>query len=109
PQGNWVGTYGADGYALLGWTGTSDLISMPRSSLILDQGGRYQWGDSTTEVSSLQSLDSSNRQAACFFDNIQLRVHLVFPAAYSATLDSLPLDGGTLFRAEPIPFRNATG
>src|SRR5438874_2963908 len=38
PQGNWVGTYGADGYVLGGWNGTSDLVSLPQSSLVLDQG-----------------------------------------------------------------------
>src|SRR5438270_6372816 len=29
PQGNWRGTYGADGYALLGWSGSSDLTLLP--------------------------------------------------------------------------------
>src|SRR5207244_11734088 len=29
PQGNWVGSYGASGYALLGWNGNGDLVSLP--------------------------------------------------------------------------------
>ncbi|HVH62753.1 MAG TPA: fibronectin type III domain-containing protein, partial [Candidatus Dormibacteraeota bacterium] len=43
PQGNWVGVYGADGYALLAWNGSSDLVSMPQSTLVLDQGNRFEW------------------------------------------------------------------
>src|SRR4029077_16591428 len=52
PQGNWVGTYGADGYALLGWTGSADLLSMPKCSLVMDQAARFQWvaGTNGTQV-----------------------------------------------------------
>src|SRR5712691_5503499 len=38
PQGNWVGTYGANGYALLGWNGSTDLASLPGITLTLDNG-----------------------------------------------------------------------
>src|SRR5437660_7353979 len=48
PPVSWVGRYGADGYALLGWTGSSDLVSLPHSSLVLDQGNRFQWISGTT-------------------------------------------------------------
>src|SRR5207245_4738181 len=53
PQGNWVGSYGADGYDLLTWNGGSDLASMPKANLVIDQGSRYQWSSSTTAVQAL--------------------------------------------------------
>jgi hypothetical protein len=109
PQGNWVGAYGADGYALLGWNGTTDLASMPKASLVLDQGLRYQWIASTTAVQSLQSPDASTRRAACFYDYSQIRVHLVFPAAYSGTLHLYALDWDALGRRETITVNDGSG
>ncbi|HET7494407.1 MAG TPA: S8 family serine peptidase, partial [Candidatus Limnocylindrales bacterium] len=46
--GDWVGTYGADGYALGGWNGTtstSDLVVLPNASLTVEQGNRYVWAN----------------------------------------------------------------
>ena len=109
PQGNWVGTYGGDGYALLGWNGSSDLVSLPQSSLVLDQGLRYQWIASTTAVQSLQSPDASTRRAACFYDLGQIRLHLVFPAAYSGTLHLYAIDWDTTARRETITINDGSG
>ena len=42
-QGSWVGTYGADGYALGAWNGTTatgDLVALPNATLALEQGNR---------------------------------------------------------------------
>src|SRR5207244_11685579 len=36
PQGNWVGSYGASGYALLGWNGNGDPVSLPGATLTVD-------------------------------------------------------------------------
>ena len=108
PQGNWVGTYGADGYALLGWNGSSDLVSLPQSSLVLDQGARCQWSAATTAVQALQSPDASTRRAACFFDFSQIRLHLVFPAAYSGTLHLYALDWDSTSRRETITINDGS-
>src|SRR5206468_4115720 len=92
PQGNWVGSYGADGYDLLGWNGSSDLASMPQASLVIDQGNRFQWTSSTASIQALESADTSSRRATCVYDPSQLRLHLIFPAAYSGTLHLYALD-----------------
>ena len=44
-KGTWVGTYGADGYALGGWTGpgNGDLAVLPNATLTMEQGFRYNW------------------------------------------------------------------
>jgi hypothetical protein len=109
PQGNWVGSYGADGYDLLGWNGSSDLASLPLSSLVLDQGSRYQWSSSTTAIQALESPDTSTRRAACFYDGSQLRLHLTFPAAYSGTLHLYFLDWDALGRRESITVDDGSG
>jgi hypothetical protein len=109
PQGNWVGSYGADGYALLGWNGSSDLVSLPVSNLVLDQGSRYQWTSSTNAVQALQSPDTSTRRAACFFDGVQLRLHLTFPAAYSGTLHLYALDWDRAGRRESLTVNDGSG
>jgi hypothetical protein len=109
PQGNWVGSYGADGYALFGWNGSSDLASLPLSSLVLDQGLRYQWTASTAAVQALQSPDTSTRRAATFYDGSQIRLHLVFPAAYSGTLHLYAVDWDTTSRRETITVDDGSG
>ena len=40
-QGDWVGTYGVEGYSLAAWNMTSDLTLLPQASLTLLQGARH--------------------------------------------------------------------
>jgi hypothetical protein len=109
PQGNWVSNYGADGYALLGWNGSSDLASMPKANLVLDQGNRALWNGSTTAVQALESRDTSTRRATCFYDLTQLRLHLTFPAAYSGTLHLYAVDWDSNVRRETITVDDGNG
>jgi hypothetical protein len=104
-----VSSFGADGYALAGWNGTTDLVSMPLSSLALDVGSRYQWSSSTTAVQALQSPDASTRRAACFFDAAQIRLHLTFPNAYTGTLHLYALDWDGNSRREAITINDGSG
>src|ERR1700693_1739681 len=109
PQGNWVGVYGADGYALADWNVGSDLISLPQSSLVLDQGGRYQWSSGTTAVQALQSPDATTRRAACFYDGNQIILHLTFTPAYSGNLHLYAVDWDALGRRETITVNDGAG
>ena len=109
PQGSWVGTYGADGYDLLGWTGSGDLASLPRCSLVTDQGTRFQWVSSTNAVQALESPDTTTRLAATIYDPNQIRLHLSFPAAYSGTLHLYVLDWEGAGRRESISVNDGSG
>jgi phosphodiesterase/alkaline phosphatase D-like protein len=109
PQGNWVGVYGADGYALMDWTGTGDLVSLPQSSLVLDQGGRYQWSNGTTAVQALESPDTATRRAACFSDGNQIRLRLIFSPAYSGSLHLYALDWDAIGRRETVTVDDGSG
>ena len=68
-KGSWVGTYGADGYALGGWTGpgTGDLTLLPNATLTVEQGFRYSWASPTTDVRALQSPDATERRATGWY------------------------------------------
>ena len=107
PQGSWVGVYGADGYALLGWNG-GDLVSMPKCSLVVDQGSRYVWNN-VTGVQALQSPDTSTREAATIYDANQVRIHLTFSTAYTGTIHLYALDGDGLGRRETITVDDGSG
>ncbi len=109
PQGTWVGAYGADGYALLNWNNGSDLVSLPQSSLFVDQASRHQWSGATSDVRALQSPDASTRRAECFFDGDQVRMRLVFSAAYSGTLHVYAVDFDALGRRENITVNDGSG
>jgi hypothetical protein len=104
-----VGTYGADGYALLNWNAGSDLISLSQSSLVLDQGNRYQWSSGTSDLRALQSPDASSRRAACFYDGDQVRLRLTFSTAYTGTLHIYVVDWDSLGRRENITINDGSG
>jgi hypothetical protein len=109
PQGNWVGTYGADGYALLAWNGSADLTALPQATLALDQGARYQWTTSAVVIQALQSPDASGRRAACFYNSSQLRLHLAFSSAYRGTLHLYAVDWDSTGRRESITVDDGSG
>jgi len=110
PQGNWVGTYGANGYALLGWNGASgDLVSLPPASLVLDQGSRYQWSTSTTDVRALQSPDATSRRATAVYNGSQVRLHLTFSSAFNGNLHLYAVDWDGTARRESITIDDGSG
>jgi hypothetical protein len=110
PQGNWIGTYGTNGYGLLGWNGTTDLASLPQSTLVVDQGSRWQWTTSGgADVRDLQSPDGVGRRATCLFDGSQLRLHLSFTAAYAGNLELYALDWENAGRRENITLNDGSG
>ena len=102
PQGNWVGTYGASGYALADWNGSSDTTNLPGDALSLVEGSRYQWSSSTTDVRALESPDGSTREATCWYASSQLELQLSFGAAYSGNLELYALDWEPDSRSETI-------
>ena len=109
PQGNWVGSYGANGYALLGWNGSSDLVSLTGVTLTLDNGQRFEWSGSTTAVQALQSPDATTRHASSWYDASQVRLHLTFSSAFSGTLHLYALDWDTTGRRETITINDGSG
>ncbi len=107
-QGNWVGTYGHDGYILANWNGNNtDLANLPAGvTYSLDQGGRYVWAATSTEVRALQNPAMTERRSMTWYDASSLRLHLTFANAYSGTLHLYALDwdayGGNRYQTVTI-------
>jgi hypothetical protein len=62
-QGNWIGTYGSQGYSLAG-----DATSLPSSATFSTNGtDTYVWTSSTTETRALQKASGTDRIAASWY------------------------------------------
>ena len=109
PQGDWVGVYGADGYALLGWNSTSDLVNLPQAALTLDQGRRARWNTSTTSLRALEDPTQTTRRATQWVDNTSLRLHLTFSSAYSGTLHLYAVDWDGTSRRQTVYVDDGSG
>jgi len=111
PQGGWLGTYGADGYVLGGWNGSSDVVSLPQGRRVsVEQGKRWVWQTNTSDGRALRSPDGSGRRAATLYDETRISVRLNFDAAYSGQLHLYALDFGTpTARRERITVDDGSG
>ncbi|HUP14459.1 MAG TPA: S8 family serine peptidase [Acidimicrobiia bacterium] len=108
PQGDWVGSYGVDGYALLAWNGTGDLVSLPQASLSLDVGSRDSQG-STTDVRALESPDELERRATGYWDLAQIRFRLTFDTAYAGDLHLYAMDWASFDRRQTVTVDDGSG
>jgi len=99
-----LGTYGASGYALAAWNGSSDLTSLSAGdSLSLIEGARFQWALSTSDIRALQSPDGTTREATCWYStNGTLQLRLSFQSGYTGNLELYALDWDTTARTETI-------
>jgi hypothetical protein len=101
-QGNWVGGNGHDGYAIGGWNGSSDLISLPNATLAIEEGSRTRWANKTTDVRALENQTEKERRASTWYHATQLRLRLTFLQAYSGTLHLYALDWDTTARRQTV-------
>ena len=104
-----MGAYGADGYALLAWNKTSDVVSMPYAALTLDQGRRYRWAATSTSIRALENATQTERRAAQWLDNASLRLHITFTNAYSGTLHLYCIDWDGTTRRQVVYVDDGTG
>ena len=108
PQGNWVGNYGSAGYALAGWSGSTDLTSLPNATLTLERGSRYQWAVSTTDVRALENPEKTARVPAAYYNSTAVQVKLSFTTAYSGNLEVYAVDWDSNARRETISVNGVT-
>jgi hypothetical protein len=109
PQGDWVGVYGADGHVLAGWNGSSDEVSLWFGSATLDQGNRYVWSASTTDVRALESADEGLRRAAGFYHSSQVQVSLDVTTDYAGVLHVYALDWDSTARRQSVTVDDGSG
>jgi len=109
PQGDWVGSYGADGHALLAWNGGSDEVSVPTATLVVERGARHVWQSASGELRALESADEETRRLAALYDFSQIRLRLDFSAAYSGELHVYAVDGDATTRRETVTVEDGSG
>ena len=107
-QGDWVDTYGADGYALFAWTASSDLKLLPPASLAIEQGARSAVGV-VTDVRALERPDQAERRVGALYHASQVRLRLTFPAAYDGTLHLYAVDWATTARRQRFTIDDGSG
>jgi hypothetical protein len=108
PQGDWVGSYGSDGYDLAAWSGSSELTSLPSGvTATLDQGSRYTWAASTTDQRGLQSPDTTSRKVAVWYGDL-VEVTLHFTNAYRGTVSIYSVDWDSDDRRQIITVEDGT-
>ncbi|MDQ6793773.1 MAG: fibronectin type III domain-containing protein [Chloroflexota bacterium] len=109
-QGDWVGNYGADGYVLGSWNGSSDLVGLPAGvTYVVEQGSRHTWVSPTMDVRALESPSQSERRAAAWYDGTQVRIRLNFSTAYSGNLHLYALDWDAAGQLEDVTVDDGTG
>ncbi|MES2970856.1 MAG: fibronectin type III domain-containing protein [Patescibacteria group bacterium] len=111
PQGNWVGTYGKDGYVLFEWNaGDTDLISLPAGvTMTINGAQRHQWTMSSAETRALQSPDQTIRKSTAVYAGTQFDVKLNFSSAYSGNLHLYALDQDSIARRQTVTVNDGSG
>jgi hypothetical protein len=110
PQGTWAFSYGAGGYALGAWNGTSDLVALPAgATLVVEQAGRTRWSSSTTSVRALQGPGGTGRRAAAWSHAGELRLRIDFAAAWSGDLHLYALDWDNRGRRQTVTVDDGSG
>ncbi len=108
PQGTWTGAFGAAGYDLAGWDGSTDVSDMGGATLSVTQGSRYVWAPWSEETRALQSPDGLAREAATYYDSNELGIALKFNSAYTGNLRLYAVDWDSTARRETITVNGQT-
>ncbi len=69
-QGDWVGTYGAQGYDLA----TSSLSLPSYASISMPGASPFVWASTTSDIRALQNTTGTSRLASCWYGNSSLTV-----------------------------------
>ena len=102
-QGNWIGTYGSQGYDVIG-----DASSLPSYATVTPAGqGSYTWTTSSTDPRALEETSGSNRIAAVWysFTSFTIDVNLADGQTHDLGLYFLDWDGNG--RDERVQITNA--
>ncbi len=102
-QGNWLGVYGADGYAVVG-----DKQSMPSYATLTPQNQlTWTWAASTTETRALQLSSGSGRTAAAWYLQPTFSIDVNVTDGQSHQIALYALDWDNHGRAETIQIVDA--
>jgi hypothetical protein len=105
-QGNWQGTYGADGYVVIG-----DLTSNPSYvSPVASGEGQAVWPNSPTDIRALQKASNpASRIAGVWYSSTSFSVDLNVTDGNTHQVALYCLDWDRLGRAETVAITDANG
>ena len=98
-QGNWIRTYGSQGYDVIG-----DAASLPSHATVTPAGqASYTWAASTTDPRALKDASGSGRIAACWYSasSFTVDVNLTDGQTHDLELYFLDWDSTALGRKGP--------
>ena len=103
-EGNWIGTYGSQGYDIVG--GPS---SEPSYVTVTPEAeSTCMWTSTSSQEQALEIPDSSNRLAACWFSSNVFTINVDFTDDNTHALALYALDYDDLGRSEQIQIQNAS-
>jgi len=105
-QGNWIGTYGANGYAI-----PNGAQSLPSYATFAVSGqSSYTWAASTTDVRALQNPGGSGRMASVWYNapSFTLDVNMKDGNTHQVALYTLDWDNYQGGRAEQVQILDAS-
>ncbi len=101
-QGNWIGTYGSQGYNVIG-----NAASDPSYATVTPNGqSTYTWAASTTDPRALQTVGGSGRTAMCWYgSSFSIDVNLTDGQTHNVALYAV--DWPNVGRSERIQITSA--
>ena len=103
-QGNWIRTYGSQGYDVIG-----NAASLPSYATITPAGqSSYTWAASSTDPRALEDASGSGRIAACWYSPSSFTVDVNLTDGQTHELELYFLDWDSTARSETVQFSNAS-
>jgi glucose/arabinose dehydrogenase len=102
-QGTWIGTYGAQGYDVIGKP-----ASLPSYAAVTPSGAlNFTWAGNTTDVRALQFPSGASRIASCWYSPSSFTVDVNLSDGHAHNLELYFLDWDTTTRAETVQISDA--
>ncbi len=103
-QGNWIGTYGSQGYDVI-----NNASSLPSYATVTPAGQTsYTWAANTTDPRALQDAGGSGRIAATWYSASSFTVDVNLTDGQTHDLELYFLDWDTTSRGEQVQISNAS-
>ncbi len=103
-QGNWIGTYGSQGYDVIG-----NAASLPSYATVTPAGqASCTWAASSPDPRALQNASGSGRIAACWYSPSSFTVDVNLTDGQTHDLELYFVDWDTTARGETVQISNAS-
>ncbi len=97
-QGAWTGTYGSDGYDIIG-----NAVSLPSYAAVTPAGqSSFTWNSGTSDPRALQKVNANNGIAACWYASQSFTVDLNLTDGKTHSIAAYFLDWDTTARSERV-------